>query len=351
MPDYTEAEIQLLIALLELAQPIETPNNNHYRFYPQTLDDAATYFRGLVADWTPAYASLAARGLLAVPREHPGDAWKLTSAGIAAATSLRAARPPIFYWYQEYYAAAPHSRAYAKFCEALYGRALCQTNFSDMAQIDALLATTRLGPAHRGLDLGCGAGLITEYLSDATAAHFTGLDYSPVAIAEAQRRTGAKRDRLCFQVGNLDDLPFPSRSFDALISIDTLYMPNDLDATLAQMVALLRPGGQMAIFYLNMLWGLPPDHPDPRATLRPEGTPLGEALARAGLRYTARDFSAATYAHMQAKHRLGQAMRAEFAAEGRPWLADYILAESEAGDAPFDPDTTYLSRYLYHVVL
>jgi ubiquinone/menaquinone biosynthesis C-methylase UbiE len=346
MSDYTEAEIQLLIALLELAQPIETPNNNHYRFYPKTLDEAATYFRGLRADWTPAYATLAARGLLA-----QGDGGTLTAAGMAAAAQLRASRPPIFYWYQEYYAAAPHSPAYAKFCAALYGKALCQTNFSDMAQIDALLAATRLGPANRALDLGCGVGLIAEHVSDVTGAHVTGLDYSPVAIAEAQRRTATKADRLCFTIGNLDDLPFPRHSFDTLISIDTLYMPNDLDATLAQMVHLLTLGGQMAIFYLHMLWGLPPDHPNPRATLAPAGTPLGEALARAGLRYTTQDFSAATYAHMQAKHRLGRAMQTEFAAEDRAWLADYILAESEANDAPFDPTTTYLSRYLYHVVI
>ncbi len=345
MPDYTEAEIQLLIALLELAQPIETPNNNHYHFYPKTLDAAATYFRGLREDWTPAYTSLAARGLLA----GRGDGWTLTPAGMAAAATLRAARPPIFYWYQEYYAEAPHSPAYAKFCAALYGKALCQTGFSDMAQIDALVAATRLGPASRALDLGCGVGLITEYLSDVTGAHFAGLDYSPVAIAEAQRRTAAKADRLCFALGNLDDLPFPPHSFDTLISIDTLYMPNDLDATLAQMVELLTPGGQMAIFFGYALWEASPDHPNPRATLTAAGTPLGAALARAGLRYTTQDFSAADHAHMQAKHRLGQAMRAEFAAEGRPWLAGYILAESDASDAPFDPATTSLCRYLYHV--
>ena len=347
MPDYTEAEIQLLIALVELAQPIETPNNTHYRFYPKTPDEAATYFRGLRVDWTPAVASLAGRGLVAA------DGWTLTPAGMAAATAWRAARPPIFYWYQEVYADAPRSPAYAKFCAALYGKPLCQTNFSDMAQIDALLAATRLGPMSRALDLGCGVGMLAEHLSDVTGAHVTGLDYSPVAIAEAQRRTVAKRDRLDFRVGNLDDLPFAPGSFDTLISIDTLYMPNDLDATLAQMAALLTPGGQMAIFYMHMLWGLAPapkgHPPDPRATLCAEHTPLGEALTRAGLRYTTQDFSAATYAHMQRKYRLGLAMQAEFAAEGRPWLADYILAECERSDTPFDPATATMSRYLYHV--
>jgi len=30
-----EAEIQLLIALIELEEPVETPNNNFYEFYPK----------------------------------------------------------------------------------------------------------------------------------------------------------------------------------------------------------------------------------------------------------------------------------------------------------------------------
>ena len=54
----TEPEIQLLIALLELTFPVETPNNNFYRFYPKTLEDAATYFRKFRADWSAAYESL-----------------------------------------------------------------------------------------------------------------------------------------------------------------------------------------------------------------------------------------------------------------------------------------------------
>ena len=347
MPTFTEAEIQLLIALLELVQPVETPNNTHYHFYPQTLEAAATYFRGLRVDWLSAYVTLASRRLIA----GNGETWTLTPEGISEATPLRAARPPIYYWYEEFYAVAPHSPTYAKFCRMLYGEALCQAGFSDMAQIDALLATAQLGPSHNALDLGCGVGLVSEYMSDATGVRLIGLDYSPVAIAEAQRRTTTKRDRLTFHLGNLDDLPFAPHSFDTLIAIDTLYMPNNLDATLAQMVDLLTPGGQMAVFYMQMLWGLPPDHPDPRATLRPDGTPLGEALARAGLRYATQDFSAATYTLLQRKHRLGHELHAEFAAEGHPWLADFILAESASSDTPFDPAAPTLARYLYHVTL
>ncbi len=98
MPELTEAEIQLLIALIELSQPVETSNNNFYSFYPKTFDEAGMYFRRFREDWTPAYQSLAAKGLL------EGDA--LTPAGVDAANRLRAERPPIYYFYRDYYTAS-----------------------------------------------------------------------------------------------------------------------------------------------------------------------------------------------------------------------------------------------------
>ena len=233
----SEAEIQVLIALIELSQPVETPNNNFYRFHPQTIEEAATYFKGFRVDWSEAYDDLAERGLL-----EPGpEGWVLTAAGLKTAAEVRRARPPIYYWYRAYYTSAPHSPAYRRFCEELYGRFLCQTNFSDMDQLDRLAETLALHPGERALDLGCGTGLIAEYLSDGSGAAFTGIDYCPDAVAQALERTAPKRQRLDFAVQNLDTLDFPEGSFDALVAIDTLYMPNDLDATLRKMAALLRP--------------------------------------------------------------------------------------------------------------
>src|SRR5512146_561253 len=121
-----EAERQVLIALIELAEPIETPNNTHYNFYPKTLEDAATYFRSLRQDWTMASARLAARGLL----NHGEAGYTLTSAGAALARQERLDHPPIWYWYREYYTITRRSRAYSRFCEDLYGRDMCQTDFS-----------------------------------------------------------------------------------------------------------------------------------------------------------------------------------------------------------------------------
>ena len=339
---FAEAEIQLLIALVELVDPQETPNNNYYSFYPHNLEEAATYFRGFRTDWTDASVTLAAKGLLC-PSE--GNAPVLTPEGIALAQRIRAARPPNWYWYKDYYAAAPFSPAYAKFCELLYGKHLCQTNFSDMTQLQALLTVTALGPENRVLDLGCGIGMITEYIADSSGASVIGMDFVPDAIEQAIARTTTKGDRLHFSVGNLDQLPFPPHSFDTLVAIDTLYMPNDLESTLRQMSDLLQPGGQMAIFYTHMLW----DASSPRQSLHADHTPLGEALTNVGLRFTTQDFSAATYEHLQRKRQIALPLQAEFNAENHAFLYDYILAESESNPATFNPTTSRMSRYLYHV--
>jgi ubiquinone/menaquinone biosynthesis C-methylase UbiE len=341
MDSFTEAEIQALIALLELAQPKETPNNNFYTFYPKTLEEAATYFRRCRVDWTEAYASLVAKGLLV----RADSVYHLTEAGCAQAEQVRAARPPIWYWYKEFFTEAPRSLAYARFCEALYGKCLCQAGFSDMAQLEAMRHALDLGEHSRALDLGCGIGMVAEYFSDVTGACVSGMDYIPDAITQAQERTAAKRRRLSFHVGNLDDLPFPPGSFDTLISIDTLYMPNNLDSTLAQMRRLLTSGGRMAIFYTHMLW----EPGRSRESLQADKTPLGQALGRAGLVFHAQDFTAETYVLLHRKRQIAEAMRADFAAEGRSFLYDHLVAESESNPAPFDPQTSTMSRYLYAV--
>jgi ubiquinone/menaquinone biosynthesis C-methylase UbiE len=274
-----------------------------------------------------------------------GSQHQLTETGRVLAQKIRDARPPIWYWYKEFYLEAPNSPAFARYCERLYGKSLCQEGFSDLAQIDALLYLAKLGEQNKVLDLGCGNGMITEYISDVTSACVTGMDYIPEAIAQAQLRTASKRERLSFTVGNLDNLPFPPRSFDTLISIDSLYMPNDLDSTLAQMQKILIPAGQMLIFYSQMVG----DAQTSRDILLGERTPLGQALQKAGLAYHTWDFSAETYVLLQRKRQVAEAMWADFETEGRSFLYDHLVAESESNPASYDPHTSTMSRYLYLV--
>ena len=335
----TEPEIQLLIALIELQHPTETPNNNFYTFYPQSLDDAAMYFRGLRQDWKLAYQSLQSRGLLL----NTAEAWALTTDGITMATVLRRARPPIYYWYEEYYAAAPQSKAYCSYCEQLYGRYLCQTGYSDLHQLDTLITVSQLRSGQRALDIGCGIGLIAEYVSDKTHSNVVGFDYSPAAIAHANSLAQHKPDNLTFRCANMDSINLPEHNFDVIYAIDTLYMPNDLAATLSVIRNLLKPNGSLIAYYTHML----SDKLAPRNSLEADKTPLADGLDQSGYQYQTCDVSADTHTHLQRRYELGQQMQGEFEREGNTALHHFIIAESDSGTTAYDQTTTNMRRYLY----
>jgi SAM-dependent methyltransferase len=281
------------------------------------------------------------------------SAFVLTERGREAAGRLREARPPIYYWYIQYYEATRTSAAYAEFCERVFGRNFAQHGFADMAQVGAMLEVLALGPWDRVLELGCGNGAMAEYVSSATGAHVTGIDYIPEAIRQARERARTQGDRLAFYVGDIGHLvdvesrlPCRPHSFDALISVDTLYF-TDLRDTVRQMRALLAPGGQMALFYqYDRHLGAARETFDP-ATLAPERTPLGEALLANGLRFEARDFTEDNYRHAQLKKRVLEELQGAFEAEDNLFLYKNRYAEARGVIAEYEAGSH--ARYLYHV--
>lgn len=305
----TEAEAQALIALIELAQPITTENNNSYHFFPATLEDARTYFRGLALDLGPAFVDLAGRGLVA--RE--GEAWALTPEGLALAGALRAARPPIWYWYREFYAAIEHSAAFGQYCAQVFGRDMGQHGFSDLGELEQALALGPAGADRSWLDVGCGNGKIAEYVAERTGARVLGIDNVPEAISAALRRTASQGDRLRYQVGHLDTLDLAGETFDAILSIDSIFFGRSLEGTLARLRNMLKPGGYMLILC---------------------GEDLAAPLANVGLAYTRSDLSASHRAHLQRKRRVIEPLRAAFEAEGHLFIWENLMQESDAADTP-----------------
>jgi SAM-dependent methyltransferase len=319
-----EDEIQALIVLGELSDPIETPNNNFYRFYPKSVEEARVYFRRFALDLAEAYPALARRGL--VYRE--GAVWHLTAGGQQAAREARRKRPPIWYWYKDFYTAIEHSRAFSRYCERVYGIDLSQHGFSDLDELRWMLDMVQLDGSARVLDIGCGNGKIAEYISDRTSAHVTGIDYVPEAIAQARRRTASKQARLCFQVGNIEELDLPGNSFDVILSIDSIFFGQDRAPTLARLKGLLVPDGEMVIFC---------------------GEDLSAALAQNQLTCQVYDRSREHYQHLQMKRRGGTELRQDFEAEGNQFIWENIMAESIDDTVSYDAARCSRPRYLYRV--
>jgi len=325
--NYREDEIQALIVLTELTEPVETPNNNFYKFYPQNMAEAQTYFRRFALDLSQAFEILAQKGLL----HKENDKWFLTRTGKAVANDVRKLRPPIWYWYKDFYIAIEHSQAFSECCRLVFGKDLGQHDFSDINQIHRMLEIVKLDETSHVLDIGCGNGKMAEYISDLTQAWVTGVDYIAEAIDQALKRTEGKRERLDFKVGNIGTLDFKDASFDVLLSIDSIYF-DDPKTILASWKRLLKPTGEMVMFYLSL-----------------DGSDLSIPLKENGLPYDAYDISKQNWEHQQLKYRVISGMRKAFADEGNTFIWENLMEESVASPEPYNPDVSSVKRYLYHV--
>lgn len=321
---YRESEIQALIVLVELNDPIETPNNTHYSFYPKTIPQAQTYFRRFALDLTEGFEALMRRELV----YKQGDSWQLTKRGWPAARQARSRRPPIWYWYKDFYIAIENSPAFSRYCERVYGKDLSQHGFSNVDELDWMLDLIPLDETTHVLDLGCGNGKIAEYISDTTSARVTGIDYMPEAIAQAQSRTVNKHDRLCFHVGNIDELDSLDTRYHVIVSIDSIFFGQDLTTTLATWKRRLKPGGEMMIFC---------------------GEDLSTAVRQNQLVCTVYDRSREHHQYLQLKRRVAKDLRNAFEAEGHLFIWKNIMAESLDETIAYDPATCSRPRYLYHV--
>lgn len=103
------------------------------------------------------------------------------------------------------------------------------------------------------LDVASGTGLVAAQVRATYGCRVVALDQSPEMLARAEARF---RDDCGVQlvVGEAERLPFADGSFDALTFTYLLRYVDDVPATLAELVRVLRPGGRMA----SLEFGVPP---------------------------------------------------------------------------------------------
>jgi ubiquinone/menaquinone biosynthesis C-methylase UbiE len=329
----SEAEIQVL-ASLEKAGVEAAPTDR------ASLEKSGERYAIYLDDWSGAFSSLVAKGLI----EGGDSGYRLTETGRPLGHAYHQERPDRFwYYYQRFWKTAYESATHSRLCERVFGKDLCQDGMVDMAALEDLLARLDLKPGDDLLDLGCGAGVIAEYISDQTSARVTGLDYAAPAIAVANERTADKRSRLTFVTGDMNALDLPAQSFDAVISLDTLYWAADLAETLSQVVRAVKPGGQMGIFMMQGPWD-----DDPPGTLEAGDTELGRALSKLNLTYDAYDYTARNVAFWQRIWKAAVDLRDDFEAEGNGFIATSLIKEANEEFLPAIK-AGKMTRYLYHM--
>jgi arsenite methyltransferase len=118
-------------------------------------------------------------------------------------------------------------------------------NRGNLVTVSAAVEATEAGPGDTVADIGFGGGVGLKLLLDRVGpdGQVHGIELSDTMLRVAERRYRAARTRglLTLQRGTLGGLPLPDRSLDGLVTVNTLYFVDDLDAAFAELARVLRP--------------------------------------------------------------------------------------------------------------
>lgn len=240
-------------------------------------------------------------------------------------------------WYNEYFRRAYTSPTHARYCEQVYGRDLCQHGMMDTAEMEFLASL--LKPGEKVLEIGCSNGRITEYLQQQSGCTIQGLDYSDVAISQAQERTRGNA-ALRFACADLSRDEIPGGDYDTILSIDTIYFMGDYGATLSKLNAKLAPKGRIIVAAFQTK-----EENDPESILLPARTRMGEVLNQLSFSYAHYDFTPNIRNHWLKNYHLALALQPEFTAEDNEFLFTARMAEN--GWFKDHAEAGTLVRYMY----
>ncbi len=109
----------------------------------------------------------------------------------------------------------------------------------------------------RVLDIGCGSGLRTIGLAGMLpCVQVTGLDLSEPVLDRALQSAidSGVADRVSFEKGDAENIPFDSYSFDMVICLSTLHLVNNPVKMLDEIQRVLRTGGRFYIRDYRRTW-------------------------------------------------------------------------------------------------
>lgn len=115
------------------------------------------------------------------------------------------------------------------------------------AMVSEALDAVNVPADARVLDIGCGDGFLTAALAARAAEGFVvGADASPRMIATAHRNAPRHGAGPVFVVADARRLPLTG-PFDLVVSFNALHWVPEQDRALAEIAALLRPGGRAVV--------------------------------------------------------------------------------------------------------
>jgi 2-polyprenyl-6-hydroxyphenyl methylase/3-demethylubiquinone-9 3-methyltransferase len=102
----------------------------------------------------------------------------------------------------------------------------------------------------RILDVGCGAGLVSEPLAR-MGATVTGIDPSPEIVAAARLHAEDGGLRIDYRAATAEALAAKGETFDAVMILEVVEHVTDVSAFVATVASLVRPGGIVVASTIN----------------------------------------------------------------------------------------------------
>lgn len=102
----------------------------------------------------------------------------------------------------------------------------------------------------RMLDIGCGAGILSEPLARLGAA-MVGADPGEENIAAAQAHAEEAGVAVDYRAASAEELAAAGERFDVVLAMEVVEHVNDVDEFVATCAAMVRPGGLMVAATLN----------------------------------------------------------------------------------------------------
>ncbi len=115
------------------------------------------------------------------------------------------------------------------------------------------LAATELAGAKSVLDVGCGDGQVSRLAVAIGAERVVGVDPTWNQVKVAQQRSGGA----VYVRSGAAALPFPDRSFAAVVACLVFEHIRDVDAAIAEVARVLEPGGRFCFFLNHPLLQVP----------------------------------------------------------------------------------------------
>lgn len=115
------------------------------------------------------------------------------------------------------------------------------------------LKKLRLSSGSRILDIGCGSGRHTGALAGIPGVSVIGADINPEDLRQAAVRLklheelGEVAGRWSLLAAHITALPFADDFFDLVVCSEVLEHIHDHESAVAELVRILKPGGQMAV--------------------------------------------------------------------------------------------------------